>query len=120
MSDQTSRRSRRTLRLSFGALGLVALIVVAVLAGGAVVRRVIAEGSSVTPVDSSDAQRAVRYGPRRVGGGGTVGQAIGGFANAAQFIFQDDASLNADLDAMQNTGATWIRFDFLWTYIEPN
>ena len=120
MSDPTSRRSRRTLRLGLGVFGVVALVVAAVVVGGTVVNRVIAQGSSVKPLDSTDAQRAVRYGPRRVGGGATVGQAIGGFANAAQFLFQDDASLNADLDAMQNTGATWIRFDFLWTYIEPN
>jgi hypothetical protein len=120
MSEPISQRSRRTLRLSFGAFGLVALIVAAVLAGGAVVRRVVSGGSSVTPVDSSDAQRAVRSGPRRVGGGATVGQVLGGFANAAQVLFEDDASLNRDLDAMQNTGASWIRFDFLWTYIEPN
>jgi polysaccharide biosynthesis protein PslG len=120
MSEPTSYRSRRTLRLGFGAFGLVALVVAAVLAGGTVVHRLVSGGSAVTPVDSSDAARAVRHGPRRAGGGATVGQAIGGFANAAQFLFQDDASLNADLDAMQNTGATWIRFDFLWTYIEPD
>ncbi len=120
MSEPTSRRSRRTLRLGFGAIGLAALVVVAVLGGGAVVRRVVTTASPVTPVDSGDAQRAVRFGPRRVGGGNTVGQAIGGFANAAQFIFQDPTTLNRDLDAMQATGASWIRFDFLWTAIEPN
>src|SRR5262245_1875615 len=105
MSQPTSRRARRTLRLGFGAFGLVALILVAVVAGGTVVRRIVSSGSSVAPYDTREAERAVRYGPRRAGGGGTVGRVLGGFANAASFVFQDDATLNRELDAMQNTGA---------------
>ena len=73
----------------------------------------------MTPISAGDAQRAVRFGPslrrRR-----HRGRELGGFANAAQWVFYDDATLARELDAIQNTGAGWVRFDFLWTAIEPN
>jgi hypothetical protein len=120
MSQTTSRRAQRPLRLGLGAFGLVAIILAAVFAGGPALYRLVSGSKAVTPISAGDAQRAVRFGPRRVGDGGTVGRAIGGFANAAQWIFYDDATLNRELDAIQNTGAGWVRFDFLWTAIEPN
>ncbi len=120
MSKPTSRRAQRPLRLGLGAFGLVAIILAVVFAGGPALHRLVTGAKAVSSIDASDAKRAVRFGPRRAGGGATVGQTIGGIANAAQFVFYDDATLNRELDGIQNTGAGWVRFDFLWTAIEPD
>jgi hypothetical protein len=113
MSQPTSRRAHRPIRLGLGAFGLVAIILAVVFAGGPALQRLVTGDNAVEKLDASDAQRAVRFGPRRVGGGSTVGQTIGGIANAAQFVFYDDATMNRELDGIQNTGAGWVRFDFL-------
>jgi hypothetical protein len=120
MSQTTSRRARRPLRLGLGVFGLVAIILAVVFAGGPALYRLVTGSKPVTSISAGDAQRAIRFGPRHAGGGGTVGLTIGGFANAAQWVFYDDATLTRELDAIQNTGAGWVRFDFLWTAIEPN
>src|SRR3954466_7608994 len=102
MSQTTSRRAQRPLRLGLGLFGLVAIILAVVFAGGPAIYRLVSGSKPVTSISAGDAQRAVRYGPRRAGGAGTVGQGIGGFANAAQWIFYDDATLQHELDAIQN------------------
>ena len=118
MSRTTPRRARVSIRLGIGAFGLIALILVAVL-GRTSIRQLVTGDRGVTSVDASDAQRAVRFGPRRVGGGSTVGLAIGGVAEAPGLLSLDDAALDQQLGAIQSAGATWIRFDFLWPSIEP-
>jgi hypothetical protein len=120
MSQPTPRRAQRPIRLGLGVFGLVAIILAVALAGAPAVERLVSGDDPASTLNSKDAQRAVRYGPRRAGGGNTVGRAIGGIANAAQFVFYDDATMTRELDAMQNTGVGWIRFDFLWTAIEPD
>ncbi len=42
-----------------------------------------------------------------------------GIATGGPFLWSDDATLAADLDAIAATGAKWIRFDFDWPSIEP-
>jgi hypothetical protein len=34
-------------------------------------------------------------------------------------LFESDEELERDLDAVADTGATWIRFDFYWAVLEP-
>jgi hypothetical protein len=119
MSQSTSRRAHGSVKLGLGAFGLVAIILAVVFGGGTALHRLVTNDQSVAPLETQDAQRAVRFGPRRSGGGSTVGEALGGFANGANILSLDDATFNRELDAMQNTGATWIRFDFLWPTIEP-
>lgn len=118
MSGTTPRRARVSIRLGIGAFGLVAVILAAVF-GATPIRRLVTGGTGVSSVDASDAQRAIRFGPRRVGGGSTVGLAIGGVAETPGLLGLDDAALNQHLTAIQNSGATWLRFDFLWPSIEP-
>jgi hypothetical protein len=119
MSQPISRRARISLTIGMGTFGLIAIVVAVVLGGPSAVRRLVTNSESVSAIDTHEAQRAVRFGPRRVGGGSTVGQTIGGFANAADVLGLDDATFQRELDAMQATGATWLRFDFLWPTIEP-
>src|SRR4051794_25070207 len=118
MSRTTPRRARASLRLGIGAFGLVAIILAAVF-GAASIRNLVSGGGRVTSVQATDAQRAIRFGPRRVGGGSTVGLAIGGVAETPNLLGLDDAALEQQLSAIQNSGATWLRFDFLWPSIEP-
>jgi len=41
-------------------------------------------------------------------------------APAAVVMCRSDAQLGANLDAVRNAGATWIRLDVDWSQIEPN
>ena len=119
MSGTTSRRARGPIWFGIGAFGLVAIILAALFGGGNLVTKLISGDRSLEPYSVTDAQRAVRFGPRAAGGGNTVGQAIGGIADAPSILGLDDADLAQHLDAIQNTGASWLRFDFLWNAIEP-
>ena len=41
-----------------------------------------------------------------------------GFSPGAGILWESDADLARDLDAMAATGASWIRLDFAWSSIE--
>ena len=42
-----------------------------------------------------------------------------GFAQSHRILWESDADLAADLDAMKAAGATWVRVDFDWPSIQP-
>ena len=44
---------------------------------------------------------------------------IAGFSPGGPFMSQDDATIVRELDGMRRTGATWIRLDFSWSWMEP-
>jgi hypothetical protein len=50
----------------------------------------------------------------------TVGSSYGGFSPGAGILWESATDLTRDLDAMQATGAHWIRFDFDWPSIEAS
>jgi hypothetical protein len=62
------------------------------------------------------------------GGGGTFGGGGSariptsrvGFSTSGMFLWESDAQLRADLDAIVSTGATWIRLPFDWNSVQPN
>jgi hypothetical protein len=41
-----------------------------------------------------------------------------GFAQAYTPLWQSDAELNADFDAIKATGARWLRFDMMWSVVQ--
>ena len=44
---------------------------------------------------------------------------IAGFSPGGPFMSQDDATIVRELDGMRRTGATWLRLDFSWSWMEP-
>jgi hypothetical protein len=50
---------------------------------------------------------------------GRVGTPRVGFSTAGVLLWETDAQLRADLDAIVSTGATWIRLPFDWNSVQP-
>ncbi len=90
---------RRGLVQLFGALGLIASVIVAGPLGTG-------RGVAETPEP-----RATGPSPRSVG-------AKTGFAQGHTILWGSDAQLAADLDGMARSGAGWIRVDFDWPSIQ--
>ena len=68
MSEPTSRRAQRSLRLGFGAFGLVAIILAVVFAGGPALHRLVTGGQ----VGATRSTRATRNGPCGTGRGASA------------------------------------------------
>lgn len=49
----------------------------------------------------------------------TIGAKYGGTSGGAHLPFLTDAELDRELDLMKGNGATWLRFDLDWSYVEP-
>jgi hypothetical protein len=50
---------------------------------------------------------------------GTIPAAKVGFSTSGMFLWETDAALKADFDAIAATGATWVRVSFDWNSAQP-
>lgn len=57
--------------------------------------------------------------PQPAGHSAAAGARPTGVATGASPLWEDDADLARDLDAVAGSGATWVRFDFDWATAEP-
>ncbi|HEV3451464.1 MAG TPA: cellulase family glycosylhydrolase [Acidimicrobiia bacterium] len=57
--------------------------------------------------------------PTSASGGVIAGSRVG-LAEAYNPLWESDAQLAADFDAIRATGATWVRFDFDWSAVQGN
>lgn len=69
--------------------------------------------SAITAADRAQAQVQARVQAQNVTGDRA------GFSPGAPFLWDSDAELDRDLDAMAATGARWIRIDFDWPSAQP-
>jgi hypothetical protein len=65
------------------------------------------------------AATTVGCGPFGTGGSAHVPSARVGFSTSGMFLWETDAQLEADLNAIASTGATWIRLPFDWNSVQP-
>jgi polysaccharide biosynthesis protein PslG len=58
--------------------------------------------------------------PAPSGGAATITGSRVGFAQAYNPLWESDAQLGADFDAIKATGAKWVRYDFDWGAVQGN